>query len=171
MRLLIVSDSHGRYERLSELLDRQRGIDALIFLGDGLADLERADAYSRGFGVFAVKGNCDSFSLRLRESAPEESVINLDGYRFLLMHGHTRGVKYGLTNAIYAAREREADILLFGHTHECIEKYIPEGEEYSLDKPLRIFNPGSLGASGDGYGYFGLIEIRKNGILMSHGKI
>ena len=171
MRLLIVSDSHGRYERLSELLDRQRGIDALIFLGDGLADLERADAYSRGFGVFAVKGNCDSFSLRVRESAPEESVINLDGYRILLMHGHTRGVKYGLTNAIYAAREREADILLFGHTHECVEKYIPEGEEYSLDKPLRIFNPGSLGASGDGYGYFGLIEIRKNGILMSHGKI
>ena len=44
MRLLIVSDSHGRYERLSELLDRQRGVDALIFLGDGLADLERADA-------------------------------------------------------------------------------------------------------------------------------
>lgn len=171
MRLLIVSDSHGRYERLSELLDRQRGVDALIFLGDGLADLERADAYSRGFSVFAVKGNCDSFSLRLRESAPEESVINLDGYRFLLMHGHTRGVKYGLTNAIYAAREREADILLFGHTHECVEKYIPDGEEYSLDKPLRIFNPGSLGASGDGYGYFGLIEIRKNGILMSHGKI
>ena len=171
MRLLIVSDSHGRYERLSELLDRQRGVDALIFLGDGLADLERADAYSRGFIVFAVKGNCDSFSLRLRESAPEESVINLDGCRFLLMHGHTRGVKYGLTNAIYAAREREADILLFGHTHECVEKYIPEGEEYSLDKPLRIFNPGSLGSSGDGYGYFGLIEIRKNGILMSHGKI
>lgn len=171
MRLLIVSDSHGRYERLSELLDSQHGIDALIFLGDGLADLERADAYSRGLGVFAVKGNCDSFSLRVREIAPEESVINLDGYRFLLMHGHTRGVKYGLTNAIYAAREREADILLFGHTHECLEKYIPEGEEYSLEKPLRIFNPGSLGASGDGYGYFGLIEIRKNGILMSHGRI
>ena len=171
MRFLIVSDIHGRYERLVKLIDAQKGIDALIFLGDGLADLERADAYSRGFGVFAVKGNCDSFSLRLRESAPEESVINLDGYRFLLMHGHTRGVKYGLTNAIYAAREREADILLFGHTHECVEKYIPEGEEYSLDKPLRIFNPGSLGASGGGYGYFGLIEIRKNGILMSHGKI
>ena len=75
---MIVSDSHGRYERLSELLDRQRGVDALMFLGDGLADLERADAYLRGFSVFAVKGNCDSFSMRLRESAPEAQVVVAD---------------------------------------------------------------------------------------------
>ena len=171
MRLLVVSDSHGRYERLAELLDRQRGIDALIFLGDGIADLERADAYSRGFTVFAVRGNCDSFSMQIRESAPQELLINLEGYRFLLMHGHSRGVKYGLINALYAAREREADILLFGHTHECLEKYVGEQDENFCGKPMWIFNPGSLGASGDGYGYFGLIEIRPNGVLMSHGKI
>lgn len=170
MRLLVVSDSHGRYERLSSLLDRQKGIDALIFLGDGLSDLERADAYSRGISVFAVRGNCDFPSSLTRERASEEMTLCFEGYRLLLMHGHTRGVKYGLDNAIYAASERKADILLFGHTHECVEKYIPEGEEYSLDKPLRIFNPGSLGASGDGYGHFGLIEIRKNGVLLSHGK-
>ena len=171
MKLLVVSDIHGRYERLSELMDRHRDIDALIFLGDGLADLERADAYSRGFTVFAVKGNCDGFSMRLRSAAPEETSFTLDGYRFFILHGHTRGVKYSLTNAIYAAREREADILLFGHTHEPLDKYLPEGEEYSLDKPLRVFNPGSLGASGDGCGYFGLIDIRCNGVLTSHGKI
>ena len=112
---MIVSDSHGRYERLSELLDRQCGVDALIFLGDGLADLERADAYSRGFSVFAVKGNCDSFSLRLRESAPEESVINLDGYRFLLMHGHTRGVNTDLRTR-YTPQESARLIYCFSDT-------------------------------------------------------
>ena len=171
MRFLVISDSHGRYERISELLSMHRSIDALIFLGDGLSDLERAGAYESGATVFAVKGNCDWSSFLGTSRAEDEMLLNFEGCRFLLMHGHTRGVKHGLTNAIYAAQERGADILLFGHTHEPLEKYIPDGNEYSLEKPMRIFNPGSLGASGDGWGYFGLIEIRGNDILMSHGKI
>ncbi len=171
MRLLVISDSHGHYERISELLSMHRGIDALIFLGDGLSDLERAGAYECGAAVLAVKGNCDWSSFFGTSRAEEELLINFDGYRFLMMHGHTRGVKHGLTNVIYAAQEREADVLLFGHTHEPLEKYIPEGGEYSLGKPMRIFNPGSLGASCDGCGHFGLIEIRGKDILMSHGKI
>lgn len=171
MRLLVISDSHGRYERISELIAMHKNIDALIFLGDGLSDLDRAGAYDERFAVFAVKGNCDGISLFGRGAAVSESVLELDGYRFLLMHGHTRGVKHSLTNAVYAAIEASADVLLFGHTHEPIEKYIPSESEYSLTKPLYLFNPGSLGASGDGYGSFGLIEIRRNGILMSHGKI
>ena len=171
MRLLVISDSHGRYERISELIGMHKNIDALIFLGDGLSDLDRAGVYDERFAVFSVKGNCDGISLFGRGETKSESVLELDGYRFLLMHGHTRGVKHSMTNAIYAAREASADVLLFGHTHEAIEKYIPADSEYSLDRPLYLFNPGSLGASGDGWGYFGLIEIRKNGILMSHGKI
>ena len=171
MKFLIISDSHGRYERISELISMHRTVDALIFLGDGLSDLERAGAYGNGFSVFAVKGNCDWSSLGLGSEVENEILLNFDGYRFLLLHGHTRGVKYGLDNAIYAAREKEADILLYGHTHEPLEKYIPAEADYSLDKPLRVFNPGSLGASGDGWGYFGLIEIRGKDVLMSHGKI
>ncbi len=171
MRFLVISDSHGRYERISELLSMHREIDALIFLGDGLSDLARAGAYESGATVFAVKGNCDWSSLLGAARAEDEMLLTFEGYRFLLMHGHTRGVQHGLTNAIYAAQERDADILLFGHTHEPLEKYIPDGDEYSLKKPMRIFNPGSLGASGDGWGYFGVIEIRGKNVLMSHGKI
>ena len=171
MKFLVISDVHGRYERIGRLLSMHRDIDALMFLGDGLVDLERAGVYEMGVSVFSVKGNCDWNSFLRSECIDEELVLNFEGYRFLLMHGHTRGVKHGMTNAIYAAIEREADILLFGHTHEAIEKYLPAQSEYSLEKPLRIFNPGSLGASGDGWGYFGLIEIRGKDILMSHGKI
>ena len=171
MRFLVVSDSHGRYERLESLISMHRNIDALIFLGDGISDLDRADAYSRGFTIFSVKGNCDGLSFFGRGRAEEECSFSLGGYKFLIMHGHTRGVKHSLTGAIYAAREAEADLLLFGHTHEPLEKYIPANEENGLDKPLYLFNPGSLGSSGDGYGHFGLIEIRDNGILLSHGKI
>ena len=171
MKLLVISDSHGRYERISELIATHKNIDALIFLGDGLSDLDRAGVYEEPFAVFSVKGNCDGISLFGRAVSPNESLLELDGYRFLIMHGHTRGVKHSMTNAVYAAIEADADVLLFGHTHEPVEKYIPADSEYSLCKPLYLFNPGSLGASGDGWGYFGLIDIRKNGILFSHGKI
>ena len=170
MKFLVISDVHGRYERISELLRMHRDIDALMFLGDGLGDLERAGAYEAGITVFAVKGNCDWNSFLRSERVEDELVLNFDGYRFLLMHGHTRSVKSTMTNAIYAARERGADILLFGHTHESVEKYLPTESDYSLDKPLWVFNPGSL-ASSDGFGHFGLIEIRGKNVLMSHGKI
>ena len=129
MRLLVVSDIHGRYERLAKLIDSQKGIDALIFLGDGLSDLDRADAYDRGISVISVKGNCDGFSFLGRQSAPEETTVTFEGYKIFMLHGHTRGVKHSLANAIYAAQEREADILLFGHTHEPLEKYLPAGED------------------------------------------
>ena len=81
MRFLVISDSHGRYERIAELIDMHKNIDALIFLGDGLADLERADAYSKGFAVFAVKGNCDVFSFFGRGESDEETVLNFEKFK------------------------------------------------------------------------------------------
>lgn len=173
MKLLVVSDIHGRYDRLMMLMKMHRNADALIFLGDGLRDLERANAYASGMSVIAVKGNCDGISF-WGIDAPEEHTQTFEGYKILMLHGHTRGVKSGMERAILAAVEQDADLLLFGHTHLPVEKYLPQGEGegiLSLPKPLRLFNPGSLGASGDGRGHFGLIEIRGKDILMSHGTL
>jgi len=66
---------------------------------------------------------------------------------------------------VYAAEEKGADVLLFGHTHEPTDTFIPQGE-YNLNKPLHIFNPGSLKE----YSY-GLCEIRNGEFLFSHGTI
>ena len=171
MKLLIVSDVHGRHDRLRTVMDMHKDADALIFLGDGLRDLMRADAYSYGFTVFSVRGNCDGISFFTNESdVSEELCFSFEGFRFFALHGHTRGVKSGTDRAIYAAMSREADVLLYGHTHIPEERYIPEiNEEYG--KPLRVFNPGSLGASGDGKGHFGLIQIKNGNLLMSHGVV
>ncbi len=167
MKLLVVSDSHGKYERLTAVMNMHRDADALIFLGDGLAELVRADAYSYPFTVFSVKGNCDGFSmLQAGLSSPEELVFTLGGFRFFALHGHTRGVKHGYERAINAALEREARVLLFGHTHIPEERYLPADEG---GVPLYLFNPGSLGASADGRAHFGVIEIRGDQILFSHG--
>ena len=88
-----------------------------------------------------------------------------------MTHGHKYGVKRGIEVAAEAAIRKGADLLLYGHTHVPMEKYIPQGEtvgDVILPKPLRIFNPGSLG---DSEGSFGVIEIRGGSILMSHGRI
>ena len=167
MKLLVVSDTHGRYERLSMLLDMHSDADALIFLGDGLNDLGRADAYDRGMSVIAHRGNCDGLVF-LGHYAGIETSQSFEGFKFFMLHGHTRGVKSGFYGAAVAAVNKDADLLLFGHTHKAIEKYLPEGTDIEgtlLKKPLRIFNPGSLGDSGS----FGIIDIRGENILMSHG--
>ena len=52
-----------------------------------------------------------------------------------------------------AARERKADILLFGHTHNALQEY---------DEGLYILNPGTLHGS---EGTFGIVDITPAGIV------
>ena len=81
MKLLVVSDTHGRYDRLVRVMQMHRDADALIFLGDGLRDLVRADAYSYPFSVFAVRGNCDGMAFDLGRDIPLEMTLCFEGYR------------------------------------------------------------------------------------------
>jgi putative phosphoesterase len=71
----------------------------------------------------------------------------LGGKRFFFTHGHVYDVKYGLYRLDLAAREYQADIALFGHTHVPYEEYA-DG--------LYLFNPGSLGHGGT-YGYVDVV--------------
>lgn len=171
MKLVVVSDVHGRYSRLRELMDMHSDADGLIFLGDGLRDLDRADAYSYRFTVYAVRGNCDGLSLFGEDrDAPEELMLSLGGFRFFAIHGHTRGVKSGTDGAVAAAHARGADVLLYGHTHLPEERYLPEGSQLpygETERRMWIFNPGSLGYDGS----FGLIQIKDRQLLLSHGRL
>ena len=164
MTLLIVSDTHGRSDRLARLFDMHKNVDAVIFLGDGLSDLDRVKTENYNFTVFAVRGNCDALGGSLLTiCAKEELTFNFEGINFFALHGHTRQVKGTLNNVIYAADEKGADVILFGHTHEPLLTYI-SAEEYNLSRPIYLFNPGSLAS----YSY-GLCEIRKGQLLLSHG--
>lgn len=171
MKILVLSDTHGKGYRIAEVLERNRDYDALLFLGDGLRDFG-GDIY---MGFAAVKGNCDGFSF-LGESSnvPAERVITLDGYSFLMMHGHTMSVKSGTERAVAYAHERGADVLLYGHTHIADERYYPIGSELCgtvTNRPMYSFNPGSLGEPRGGEPSFGVIEIRNGQILFSHGRL
>lgn len=59
-KLLILSDSHGARDAIKRILNKeQNNVDAVIFLGDGLRDLEQALAFFPHLRVYSVAGNCD----------------------------------------------------------------------------------------------------------------
>ena len=177
MTLLVLSDSHGRPDLIEEAVRRVRP-DGILFAGDGLRDLTRAELppLAEGCPLWAVSGNCDWLtspsSLIINGSIFEpqaEELISVEGVRILLMHGHKYDVKSGPTRAIYRAMEAEADVLVYGHTHVPVEYRIPPHDprmDISLSKPLILFNPGSMGA-----GSFGTITIRGGTVLCGHGSI
>jgi putative phosphoesterase len=172
MRLLVLSDSHGRADRIREAVSRARGADMILFLGDGLRDLallEDGDAAR----LCAVRGNCDG-SLFFSDDVPEERFLALDAYHILMMHGHTHDVKYGIDRAVAYAAARGADALLYGHTHERKDTYLPAGTVVGktvLEKPMHVFNPGSIGLPNGSAPSYGWVDLRPQGIVCSHGTL
>ena len=142
MRILVVSDVHGRVDRLYEAIEQQPTARDVIFLGDGLRQAEDAQERYPDRTFYLVPGNCDfgSTLIPVRQET-------FGGKRFYFTHGHRHDVKYTLYRLEMAAREAGADIALFGHTHVPCEEYV-DG--------LYLFNPGSLGYEGT-YGYVDIV--------------
>ena len=170
MTFLVLSDSHGYSENVRRAIEAAGRVDAIFFLGDGLRDV----AYlAEEAPIYAVRGNCDFFKSIYFE-APDERMVRIGEYNVMMMHGHTRSVKDTPERAIAAAVGRGADILLFGHTHKMYERRIGAGETVlgaTLEKPLWVMNPGSVGCpENDGYS-FGIVTVRGKDILLSFGKL
>lgn len=167
VHFLVISDTHGQAEKIRYVLSCQNTLpEALFFLGDGLRDL--ADAVPERMQTVAVRGNCDWSSAFA--DVPTERLVAFAGFRFLLMHGHEHGVKYGPEAAMKYAALRGADVLLFGHTHLRAEMVLPAGsklEELVLQRPLYVFNPGSLGYDNS----FGTVTVHGGELLFGFGEI
>lgn len=134
MRVGVFSDSHGDHEALDELLERMGCLDAVCFLGDVARDAEhlrmRLAEMPNQPPLFAVRGNNDVFSTC---SLPWERTEELDGVRIYMTHGHRL---VSLMNLLYKAREHEAQVALFGHTHEAL---------CETAQGVLLLNPGSAG--------------------------
>lgn len=148
MRILVVSDSHGDEAGLYEVIASQPKAEVVIHLGDGERDVE-AQKYRFPDKMFLqVRGNCDWGS-----QLPAVGEYLIDGVRIFYTHGHVYQVKYGTYDFEHAARQRKANIALYGHTHMA-EAVYRDG--------LYIMNPGSLRGS---YGSYGIIDITPQGIV------
>lgn len=159
--ILVLSDIHGKTVYATEVLKKHPECKTVIFLGDGARHIGTLEKASPDKTFFAVMGNCDTFL----DGIPEkEGVLEIEGHRIFICHGHTRMVKYGKGALLAAAREKECDIALFGHTHIACE-------EYDSESGIYMFNPGSIGEPRDGRYTYGILSLDKKNVLFSVGEI
>ncbi len=144
MKLLVVSDTHGDAEQLEHAVEKETDADALIFLGDGISDLEDLEYIYPNLKTYIVSGNCDVGSF-----FPVQGLAAFEGVLFFYTHGNMYDVKNGLYKIVQAAKQSGADAVLFGHTHCPLHKEI-DG--------ITLFNPGSL-SKWCGRGTYGVITL------------
>ncbi len=173
-KILVFSDSHGYSNYLNKALEMHSDADMLVHLGDGAYDLSHLFPEHSNTPVLFIEGNGEEGGwIRIdRRHAPLKfGFTELEGKRIFMTHGHRYDVKYGLSRLIAAGYEKGADIILFGHTHIPFSQYIPAGTPLDYigetDRPLLVFNPGSIGM-GPIYS-FGLLTFSGGEVLPSHG--
>ena len=148
MRILVVSDTHRDAFSLRAAILKQPRAEVVIHLGDGEEEAVEAKNSFPDKMFLMVRGNYDWGS-----TLPPEGTARLCGKNIFYTHGYTYHVKYGMYEIISAARDRRADILLFGHTHEAMTAF-RDG--------LYLMNPGSLCGSG---GTYGILDITPAGVV------
>lgn len=128
-KLVVISDSHNDSLVIKRILKAEKDANALIFLGDGLNDLELALTMFPKLRVYSVAGNCDYGAVE-----PPEGFAAFDGVLVFYTHGHLYGVKGSFERLAETAKARGADVALFGHTHTPADETV---------NGVRLFNPGS----------------------------
>lgn len=156
MKIAVVSDTHLNTSMLDKILKETKDADIIFHLGDNVKDALYLEKNFNG-DVYYVKGNCD-----IAVSADTDKVIEIEGKKFFLTHGHNYRVNYDLNNLYYKAKELNVDVAVYGHTHvKLIENY---GDLY-------ILNPGSSSLPRDGSKSMGFIEIDNGKINITLKKI
>ncbi|HIU31567.1 MAG TPA: metallophosphoesterase [Candidatus Caccousia avistercoris] len=148
MRILVVSDTHHDVFSLRTAILRQPKAEVVIHLGDGEEEAAQLKPHFPDKAFLQVRGNCDWGS-----ALPIFGEITLEGKKIFYTHGHVYNVKYGMYQIVCAARERGAQVLLFGHTHQAVTDY---------EDGLYLMNPGSLHGS---EGTYGILDITPAGIV------
>ena len=146
MKIIVVSDTHGSYRNFKKVMQLNSNADIVVHCGDSRNEVDTIKTEYPDKTYYTVKGNCDF------EMLPIVEEFTVDGVRFMATHGHIYNVKYGLFDIDRAARKKQANIVLYGHTHIAND---------AVRDGVRFFNPGSLG-----YGKsFGVIEIKDGQVL------
>ena len=146
MRILVISDTHRNLDNFDRVLEREARFDMIVHCGD----VERDEDYIRAVAscpVCMVAGNND-WGIAL----PREIMTEIGPYKVMIVHGHQYSVHYGLERICDVAKQKGADIVLFGHTHIPLIKKVDH---------LVLMNPGSLSKprQPERIPTYGLIEI------------
>ncbi len=147
MRILVFSDTHCSIEPCIKTINNIIGVDMIIHAGDHDSDARALEKLFPRIPIKYVKGNCDM------SNSPSELLIEIDGKKIFLTHGHLYKVKYEYNYETIKKKGLSvgADIVVFGHTH------IPYCENFGN---ILLLNPGSTKTSKK----FGVIEIENDKI-------
>lgn len=129
MRILIVSDTHGKHRNLDRALETVGKIDMFIHLGDVEGGEDYIDAVV-DCEKHIVAGNNDFFS-----DLPREEEFYIGSKKAFITHGHNYYVSMTKEQIREEGKARQADIVMFGHTHQ---PYLEEKDG------ITVINPGSL---------------------------
>lgn len=152
MRIVVFSDSHGITTAMEAAIQQQKNAKLFIHLGDGLEEFKRIMEKYPSKEYWCARGNCDY-------TAPEESTVYswVKDIKIMYTHGHHWHVKVDLDDLKLMAREKEARIALYGHTHIS---------HVSYDDGLHIMNPGSISCPKDySCPTYGTIDIQGKNIV------
>ena len=138
---VVVSDSHGNFDALYQVMQIIPKPDALLFLGDGYQDFEDLQSVFPDIPMIGVPGNRD-FDCTEKDT----KMYELAGKQIFLAHGHAHYAKVTIGPLCKAAAEAHAQIALYGHTHYPVVFRDPGG--------ILIMNPGSINS-----GSYGLLTV------------
>ena len=136
MKFLITSDVHAKIERLEAVIQKHHEIKDHFNAGDMVLNPHLYEKYH----IITVKGNND-YGVDL----PYLRIVKIDGLNIMLTHGHLEYVKFGLERLKLKAKLHEANLVIFGHTHE---RYL------MVEENIMFINPGALGDSGRSYAIY-----------------
>lgn len=147
MKIFVISDTHGRTDKVEEVWKKLTDVDLVVHLGDYRRDAQRLERILET-EVMSVKGNMDG-----SYSSDDFQILETEFGKLLLVHGHMHNVKMSPLNLIYFAQEQGCKAALFGHTHRpCYEE----------SHGIFLVNPGSLSQPRDGSeGSYAIIHTSK----------
>lgn len=140
MKILSVTDSHGRLDFLIKMWEKEKP-DIVFCTGDYTEDVVELSYIYPQSEYYIVRGNCDFGDYNNQDRIKLEVGKN----KFFLTHGHLYGVKRDYNYLELEVRKEGVNYCIFGHTH------IPYLE---TKDGVTFFNPGAARDK-----LYGVIEI------------
>lgn len=142
IKICCVSDNHGNSRVLDLVRMKYHDCDAYLHAGDSEMTKEALCGWA------CVIGNNDYYA-----DLSESLVIEVKGFRILLLHSHLLGYANRNQRMVELAKKNHCQMVVFGHTHVFFKEVLGG---------VFLFNPGSLAYNRD---YtptcFGIVEINE----------
>ncbi|WP_049969428.1 metallophosphoesterase [Haladaptatus cibarius] len=148
--ITIVSDTHSEtgHELTGRTLEAVREADLVVHAGDFTTEAALSAFESESNRLVAVHGN--NATPGVLDRLPKVQTFEENGVRFVVVHRH----RSGSTGLELLGRERDADVVIFGHSHRHLVEDTGE---------VLLLNPGSHAQPRGGFRTHLELEPRKEG--------